>query len=113
MNVRKNRRKDFAGLLQTLPERPCKTDRIDLIELARDLRFPISESSQECACMPSHERTGRLDGARLGIRHRAQVIQVSSLRAVAAVHQAAPYAPEFRGKSFSVNFIASKACSDQ
>ncbi|MGI8841269.1 MAG: energy transducer TonB [Caulobacteraceae bacterium] len=39
-------------------------------------------------------------------------ISASAIRAVAAVHQAAPYAPEFRGKSFSVNFIASKACSD-
>ncbi|MGH6992214.1 MAG: hypothetical protein ACRED8_02115 [Caulobacteraceae bacterium] len=35
----------------------------------------------------------------------------STLRAVAAVYQAAPYAAEFRGKDFSINFVASKACS--
>ncbi|MGH6986180.1 MAG: hypothetical protein ACRED9_04985 [Caulobacteraceae bacterium] len=35
----------------------------------------------------------------------------STLRAVAAVYQAAPYAAEFWDKDFSINFVASKACS--
>jgi len=37
----------------------------------------------------------------------------SAIRAIAAVHQAAPYAEEFRGRTFSVNFDAAKACANR
>ena len=55
----------------------------------------------------------------LGRRRRAgntrgdPAASASAIRAIAAVHQAAPYAEEFRGRTFSVNFDAAKACANR
>ncbi len=40
------------------------------------------------------------------------VVFAAARRAIDAVHQAAPYAAAYRGKSFTVNFDARKACAD-
>ena len=39
------------------------------------------------------------------------VVFAAARRAIDAVHQAAPYAEAYRGKSFTVNFDAGKACA--
>jgi outer membrane biosynthesis protein TonB len=38
-------------------------------------------------------------------------VSVAARRAIDAVHKAAPYGPEFRNNSFTVNFDAKKACA--
>jgi hypothetical protein len=58
---------------------------------------------------------GRVASADAGGRQNASdpAVSASAIRAIAAVHQGAPYAEEFRGKRFTINFDASKACSSR
>ncbi|MGI9170698.1 MAG: energy transducer TonB, partial [Caulobacteraceae bacterium] len=58
------------------------------------------------------------DGAVVGrVTDRAAssdpVVFAAARRAIDAVHQAEPYAAAYRGKSFTVNFDAKKACAER
>jgi len=61
------------------------------------------------------DNDGRVLLADAGGREHAgdSAASASAIRAIAAVHQAAPYAEEFRGRTFSVNFDAAKACANR
>lgn len=61
----------------------------------------------------SVDEDGQVSSADAGGRQNSSdpATSASAIRAIAAVHQGAPYAPAFRGKSFSIIFDASKACS--
>jgi protein TonB len=61
------------------------------------------------------DNDGRVLLADAGGREHAgdPAASASAIRAIAAVHQAAPYAEEFRGRTFSVNFDAAKACANR
>jgi hypothetical protein len=61
------------------------------------------------------DNDGRVLLADAGGREHAgdPAVSASAIRAIAAVHQAAPYAEEFRGRTFSVNFDAAKACANR
>jgi len=57
---------------------------------------------------------GHLEGAvdDHGLRHSSNpAIAVAAVRAIDAVHKAAPYGAPFRNNSFTVNFDAKKACA--
>jgi protein TonB len=61
------------------------------------------------------DNDGRVLLADAGGREHAgdPAASASAIRAIAAVHQAAPYAEEFRGRTFSINFDAAKACANR
>jgi type IV secretory pathway VirB10-like protein len=61
------------------------------------------------------DNDGRVLLADAGGREHAgdPAASASAIRAIAAVHQAAPYAEEFRGRTFTVNFDAAKACANR
>ena len=61
------------------------------------------------------DNDGRVLLADAGGRERAgdPAASASAIRAIAAVHQAAPYAEAFRGRTFSINFDAAKACANR
>jgi outer membrane biosynthesis protein TonB len=61
------------------------------------------------------DNDGRVLLADAGGREHAgdPATSASAIRAIAAVHQAAPYAEEFRGRTFSINFDAAKACANR